>query len=648
MKRRILIILFSLCMTLSMLLTVAAASVETARVTDSSAVRIGKNDSDVAYPAQGGNIYFNEATGTVTACDKSVTAAVIPSEIKGTAVTTIGALAFVNCSVLSSVTIPDSVTSIEAQAFADCSSLTTVAIGNSVTYIGVMAFRDCVSLTTITIGDRVESIGSSAFENCSALKSVSIPDYVAVIGDDAFRYCSSLTSVTIGNSVTIIGNYAFEGCESLASVTIPDSVAHIGNAAFRDCTRMTSVSIGNGVTTIGASAFASCLRLTSVTIPDSVTSIGDSAFEDCVGLTRVTMGNGVTAIGENVFYACESLKSVAIGSSVTSIGFHAFYGCTSLTTVTIPDSVTSVDEGAFYGCEGLTSVTIGKSVERIGEFAFYHCTGLTTVTIPESVTMLEQGAFYECANLKSVYFLGDAPIIGSWAFQVFVADTVGDINIPGLMLYYIEGKSGWTSPTWNGYPTAAWSNAPQMSSFTDVPQGAWYVDSVNYVVKNGLMNGMGKNEFRPEEAMTRAMLVTVLWRYAGSPSEGTNVFHDLTQDWYVQAVAWASSNGIVTGYPDGTFQPDGKVTREQLATILYRYCNTVGIETSARGDLTIFPDARNVNSYASDAVSWAVSAGLITGITHGGNPTAYLEPQTGATRAQVATILMRFIEKVEK
>lgn len=418
MKRRILIILFALCMTLSMLPTVAAASMETARVTDSAAVRIGKNDSDVAYPAQGGNIYFDEATGTITACDKSVTAAVIPSEING----------------------------------------------------------------------------------------------VAVIG----------------------------------------------------------------------------------------------------------------------------------------IGYYAFTDGTSLTTVTIPDSVTSVDEGAFYGCESLTSVTIGKGVERIGEFAFYHCTGLTTVTIPESVTMLEQGAFYECANLKSVYFLGDAPKIGSWVFQVFVADTVGDINIPGLMLYYIEGKSGWTSPTWNGYPTATWSNAPQTSSFTDVPQGAWYVDSVNYVVENGLMNGMGKNEFRPEEAMTRAMLVTVLWRYADSPSEGTNAFYDLTQDWYVQAVAWASSNGIVTGYPDGTFQPDGKVTREQLATILYRYCNTVGIDTSARGDLTIFPDARNVNSYASDAVSWAVSVGLITGITHGGNPTAYLEPQTGATRAQVATILMRFIKKVEK
>ncbi len=187
-------------------------------------------------------------------------------------------------------------------------------------------------------------------------------------------------------------------------------------------------------------------------------------------------------------------------------------------------------------------------------------------------------------------------------------------------------------------------NPPE--DFTDIKGDEWFADAVNYAVSNGLMNGMGAGKFEPDTGMTRAMLVTVLWRYAGSPIEGENTFTDLTQDWYIPAVTWAAHNGIVSGVGNGKFDPDGSITREQLATILCRYSNMLGMDTAAYADLSVFPDADKISSYAEEALSWAVRLGLITGTQEGGK--TYLDPQGNATRAQVATILMRYIENVLK
>lgn len=186
---------------------------------------------------------------------------------------------------------------------------------------------------------------------------------------------------------------------------------------------------------------------------------------------------------------------------------------------------------------------------------------------------------------------------------------------------------------------------PTTIEFKDVHAGDWFYDAVNFAVSNNLFNGMGDNKFEPNTAMNRAMLVTVLWRYAGSPKEGTNNFADVKNgQWYTDAVSWASSNGIVDGVGGGRFDPDGKVTREQLAAILFRYCKCVGINTDKRGDLSSFPDKAKVSSWANDAYSWAVGEGLIGGNKI--NEQTLLDPQGNATRAQVATILMRFIQNI--
>lgn len=192
-------------------------------------------------------------------------------------------------------------------------------------------------------------------------------------------------------------------------------------------------------------------------------------------------------------------------------------------------------------------------------------------------------------------------------------------------------------------PSVEPTQNPERNEFSDVANNAWYADAVNYVVANGLMNGMGGGCFEPETAMSRAMLVTVLWRYAGSLSADGAAFRDVPDGmWYSSAVAWASREGIVGGIGGGMFDPDTPLTREQLATILFRYANSIGLNTRGGAALTAFADSATVSGYAKEAIAWAVAEGIIGGMPEGAN--LFLAPQGNATRAQVATMLMRFIE----
>ena len=182
--------------------------------------------------------------------------------------------------------------------------------------------------------------------------------------------------------------------------------------------------------------------------------------------------------------------------------------------------------------------------------------------------------------------------------------------------------------------------------FQDVTSSAWYADAVRFVAENGIMNGMGDDTFAPNLDMTRGMVATVLYRLAGSPdvTDMEAPFTDLVaDDYYEDAVIWAYNVGIVKGITETTFVPEGNVTREQLATMLYRYADAAGDDVSATADLTQYPDADSVRDYAKTAMQWAVGEGLINGVGSS-EGTITLSPRDNATRAQIATILMRFLE----
>ena len=430
-----------------------------------------------AYDAEVDGIYYNlnrEANTAEVAWRGTISEeVVIPEEIlvDGTKyiVTRIRGDAFINCSNLTSIDIPNSVTSIGNSAFHGCSSLTSINIPNSVTSIESHTFCYCSSLTSINIPNSVISIGSRAFCECSSLTSVTIPNSVTSIGNDAFEYCSGLTSVNIPNSVTSIGNDAFYQCSSLTAVyisdldswckisfddkcanplyyakhlfigneevtdaNIPNSVTNIGPYTFSGCRGLTSITIPNSVTSIEEYAFSGCSSLTSVNIPNSVTSIESYTFENCSSLTSINIPNSVTSIGNDAFRYSSSLTSITIPNSVTSIGYNAFLGCISLTAVYISDldawckiSFESSSANPLYYAkrlfienEEVTVLNIPNTVTSIGSHAFYTCSSLTSIDIPNTVTSIGEDAFELCSSLTSLHIGNSVTNIGRGAFSL--------------------------------------------------------------------------------------------------------------------------------------------------------------------------------------------------------------------------------------
>ena len=182
----------------------------------------------------------------------------------------------------------------------------------------------------------------------------------------------------------------------------------------------------------------------------------------------------------------------------------------------------------------------------------------------------------------------------------------------------------------------------EKETFKDVKKNDWYYEAVEYVANKGLMNGTGNDEFTPDANTTRGMIVTILYRLEGSPEVSMSTFTDVANtEYYAKAVAWAEKNGIVNGYGEGKFGPNDVITREQLAAIMYRYSNYKKYNTSVGEDTNIlsYNDISELSEYAVSSMQWACGAGLVNGIGDG-----KLAPKGNATRAQLATILMRYCE----
>ena len=579
---------------------------------------------EVKYAVEGGYLTFDKKTGTVTDCDSSVTKANIPHTIKGVTVTSIGGSAFRYCTSLTSVTIPDSVTS-----------------------IGGWAFTDCASLTSVTIPDGVTSIGEYTFSWCTSLTSATIPDSVTSIGEFAFHNCKSLTSMTIPRSVVSIGYDAFGWCESLTSVTILDGVRSIGNSAFTDCKSLTSVTIPNSVTSIGRGAFSSCASLTGIWVAEGNSHYVSDASGVLFDKDKTTL---VQCPGAFAVYT--------IPGSVTSIGDDAFSGCASLTSVTIPDSVTSIGNYAFSCCGSLTDVYF------TGTETAWNCITIGTANDALKNANIHYNYVSHTHSYKDVVTAPTCTEKGYTTHTCSCGDSYVDTYVDALGHAWDSGKvtkepteteTGVKTFTCTRCSVTKTETIPATGSvdvtqmFTDVTKN-WAYPGIQYCVTHGIMGGMGDGTFAPTGTTTRAQIVQILYNLEGTPAvSGTTPFTDLTANWYKPAILWAYQNNVVAGTSPTTFDPEGPVTREQIAVILTQYMfNVLKMErTWTPADLSAFPDGANVSSWAKEAMQDAVALGLING-TKASDGLVYLDPQGSATRQQVATILMNFCQNVKK
>lgn len=252
-----------------------------------------------------------------------------------------------------------------------------------------------------------------------------------------------------------------------------------------------------------------------------------------------------------------------------------------------------------------------------------------------NASVLVDGAAASCpaGSVRAAVAVNAADDLTAWS----LAD---DGSISAVGGAYDAGQQTYAFDVVNGVTAIA------RFPFTDVVAGTWYYGAAAYAYNNGLFAGMTPTTFAPNATMTRAMLVSVLWRLAGEPApKAPNTFVDVPDGaWYTDAVTWAAENGVVSGIGGSRFAPSGFVTREQTAEILYNYAHSKGYDVSARADLTAFPDAGSVSGWAEEALSWANAAGLINGTVRDGQ--TILDPQGRASRAQVAMILMNYVEHV--
>ena len=380
-------------------------------------------------------------------------------------------------------------------------------------------------------------------------------------------------------------------------------------------------------------------------LPVTVTAAPKSSNAD---VSSVTVAGVEATAGENNTYTV----TLPYGTDVTAGSFvivtsDAGATVSALTnegnawtfTVTAEDGVTSkaytvtvsFTEAPKSNDAGVSSITVAGFKAVAGANNSY------TVTVPYG-TVVKTGSFVIVTRHPRATVSALTNTRNIWSFTVTAED-----GVTTAVYTVTVNTAALPEPITPGVDNKKPASKPEVKlPFTDVSTSDWFYDDVAFVYENGLFSGTDSRSFSPNASMTRAMLVTVLYRLEGEPTvTGRSSFTDVRSGaYYEKAVIWAAANGIVTGTDSTSFSPDAKVTREQLAAILYRYAQYRKLDTDASAKLNSFTDADSVSAYASEALGWAVSESLINGAS------GKLMPKGDATRAQVAAILHRFVKNV--
>ena len=546
--------------------------------------------------------------------------------------------------------------------------LKKVVIKDGVTNVSDYALFFLPAATQVTLPDSVTSIGRYGIAMCSKLTGLSIPKGVTGIGDFGLAG-NGLTAITLPAGLQGLGRGAFDSCASLTNTTLPAAITAVPGKCFADCTKLLNVKYAGTVTAIGDLAFESCKALTAAPIPETVTEIGASAFTGCTALTDVTIPAGVSTIPEDCFRGCTALTDINLPGTVTSVGHNAFTGCTALKDVRCYGAAPAVEPGnsEAHSFEPATvtvhyNPAMNWTLDADGKWQGYTVSdkgaclhtdyGTTERTVP--ATCGKAGRVDTiCGNCGEVISTRELPPTGAHDWGNGVVTTAPTETTPGVRTFTCTVCGQTRTETIPATGASTCTGGPSCPSYGlhDVAgPDYWAHKGIDYCVRNRLMSGVGAGTFSPDTACTRAQIVKILYNLSGNQTDYSYYYLPFTDvapgAWYYNAVAWAYCNDVTSGTSATTFTPNAAITRQQLVTFLYRYTVKYAPEfTGNAAPISAFPDAGSVANWAYAAMSWAVGNGLIKGNAHD-NGLDYLDPNGSATRAQTATIIMRYCQLI--
>ena len=584
----------------------------------------------------------------------------------------LGRGAFDTCTSLTNTTLPAAITAVPGKCFANCTKLLNVKYAGTVTAIGERAFEGCKSLTAAPIPETVTELGASAFTGCIALTDVTLPGGVTAVPEDCFRGCTALKDMKLPGTVTSVGHNAFTGCKALKDVRCygaPPTVQPGGAAEHSFEPAIVTIHYNPDPVygwTFGAdgkwqgytvSSKGACLHTgygtTETTVPATCGADGriDTVCANCgeVIATKVipatgahTWDNGTvttepteTTPGVRTFTCavCSQTKTEVIPAT----GAHTF-----VFTKNVAPSCTEA------GYDLYTCRDCGATEKRNSKPALGHKWDSGTVTTEPTET--DPGTMTYtctvCGQTKTEVIPATGPHTHVWdEGTVTVAPTE---TTPGVRTYTctVCGQTRTEIIPATGSAVCPGGTACPSFRFRDVPAPSnWAHEGIDYCVRHGLMSGFDATTFSPDTVSTRAQIVMILYNLSGDTTDYSKYYVPFTDvrpsTWYYNAVAWGYDKNIVAGMSTTTFAPDGLITREQMAVLLYGYTEKYApAYLGGAASLNGFPDAASVSNWAYAAMSWAVGNGLISGIASNGAD--YLAPSGGATRAQIAAIMMRY------
>lgn len=584
---------------------------------------------------------------------------------------TLGQRSFFKCSTLTSVEIPEGVSRIENVTFGNCTALNTVILPSAIEYVGANAFGNALTGENAVLVMKgttpPENFDAKAF-GVSGGQGKVLEDLTVIVPDGSeSAYAENTTLSTYVKDETSGDNtkpgisYKLEMNETLSivngeSVSIGTAIVPEGWKFTIDPSSNDYVSISGPDTESGAIT-ATATATGNVELTFSITdSMGSIVLDEQTCKITVTDAS-VPATGialdrtEAWLYSNTSPRTVTLTATVTPTN------STDTVTWSSSDETVATVENGVVTAVGNGTATITATAGAFKATCTVYVTtytsgggGSSTPTYTVSVEDPDNGSIRVSpsrAERGDTVTITVTPDDGYELDRITITDADGDkidVERVSSTRYTFEMPRGRVTVE---AEFVAIEEEPEPEPtpdlpFVDVSESAWYYDAVAYCYENGLMAGTSGSTFAPDTTTSRGMIVTILYRLDGTQAvSGTSGFADVAAgQYYADAVAWASANGIVGGYGNGNFGPNDPITREQMAAILYRYAQYKGYDTSASADLSVFADAGQISAYAVPALQWANAEGLINGTS-----TTTISPDGSGTRAQIAVILMRFCER---